>query len=256
MRILDLKSLKELSTEELNLLRKAQQSGTIHISCEAEEMTQVVHKKFKITCYTDFALPCSVLPNEPIRSRENASELRVGILGAPRTEKGRKRFSGIIKSLIEKKRSRQIDTPVTVVTQSVPLRAHPRTVYKSTPLLFAKYTQRAVNVEILWGTQTNEEYRNALFDLDCVLLPYTLERYATSGSGMILDAVNAGIPIVRSAGMAMSSYVAYGNCIDAVSDDDFAHAILDIASKRDQFKIGAQKARAAMSDRMANLPFL
>ncbi|MDB9944214.1 hypothetical protein OAD19_04295 [Octadecabacter sp.] len=254
-RILALSILDDLNASDRDNLHTCQIAGHIHLSCETEEMQSAVREKFDIHCPADFVLPCSVLPGDDVPDRVQGPSFRVGMLGGPRGEKGSFRLPSIVRSIAGQSRKMKDAPKVTLVIQAS-LNFRMRTLSMLVPLLRAKLTPGNPGVEIIWGAQSGEDYRRALFGLDCVLLPYRLDRYATSGSGMVIDAVNAEVPVIRTRGMAMSQRLSFGNGIEATTDEEIATAILEMAAQPAQFKHAAKQARAEMQARAADLPFV
>ncbi|MDB4197524.1 hypothetical protein N9777_04485 [Ascidiaceihabitans sp.] len=254
-RILTLSILDDLSAPNRDALRKCQMDGRIHLSCETEEMQSAVREKFDIHCPSDFVLPCSVLSGDDVPDHVQGVSFRVGMLGGPRGEKGSFRLPSIVRSIAAQS-SKMKDAPKVTLVIQASLKFRMRTLSMLVQLLRAKLTPGNPCVEIIWGTQSGEDYRRALFGLDCVLLPYRLDRYATSGSGVVIDAVNAEVPVIRTRGMAMSQCLSFGNGIEAATDDEFAAAILEMAVQPAQFRQAAKQARDAMQARAADLPFV
>ncbi|WP_417271139.1 hypothetical protein [Celeribacter sp.] len=253
-RVLALTFFETLSTAEIDALRTHQKTGRIHLSCETEEFCEAVRDQFDLVCPADFVLPCNVLPNDSVPDRVPSDTFRVGMLGGPRGEKGSYRVSAIVRSIAAHSRKMQNPSQVTLVVQtSLGLRM--RTLSMLWPLLKAKLSSGNPRIEIIWGAQSKEDFRSTLFGLDCILLPYRLDRYATSGSGMIIDAVNAAIPIIRTRGMAMSKLMSFGNSLAVTTDDEIATAILDMAADPDPFVEAAKHARTALQARVSQLPF-
>lgn len=254
VRILALSHFNVLTTAEIKELRIQQKADRIHLSCETEEMSQAVSDHFDLDCRADFILPCNVLPNDGVPNRAQNGTFRAGMLGGPRSEKGSFRLPAIVR-LIAKK-SREMDDPpkITIVVQAS-LKLQMRTLTMLWHLLRAKLTPGNPQIEIIWGAQSNENYRAALFSLDCVLVPYRLDRYSTSGSGVIIDAVNAAIPIIRTHGMAMSKLMSVGNSIEVTKDDEIAAAILRMAVNPAPFFEATKHARSALQARVNQLPF-
>ena len=253
-RVLALTFFEALTQTEIETLRAQQKAGRIHLSCETEELCEAVRDQFDLVCPADFVLPCNVLPNDSVPDRVPSCTFRAGMLGGPRGEKGSYRVTAIVSSIAAKSRAMDNPPKVTIVVQtSLGLRM--RTLSMLWPLLRAKLTPGNPKIEIIWGAQSSEDYRAALFSLDCVLLPYRLDRYATSGSGMIIDAVNAAIPIIRTRGMAMSKLMSVGNSIEVTTDDEIAEAILKMAADPDPYFETAKHARTALQARVNQLPF-
>lgn len=255
LRIIALGVLYELSEEHRDAVRKFQVDGRIHLSCETEEMQDAVRSQYNIACHCDFILPCNILPDDGVSENLRGASFRVGMLGGQRREKGSLRLGSFVRAIATQ--SRKISSPpkVTLVVQTTPKKKPMRTLITLKILLWAKILPGYPNVEILWGAQSSKDFHSVLCGLDCVLLPYELDRYTTSGSGMIIDAVNAALPVIRTRGMAMAKCLSFGNGIEATSDDEFARAILDMATNPAPYNAATQQARIAMHARYAELPF-
>ena len=253
-RILRVSDIGDLTEPEQNALRDALLKGWIHLSCETESLAQVLQTTFALPAAADFVLPCTVLPGDvPTSIKPKSDTFRVGLLGAPRGEKGSFRLPGIVLALAEQSRALPDAPKITLVVQtSVEPKA--RSLSMAVSLFRARLSPGNPSVEIIWGALTAQDYREQLFGLDAILLPYALNRYATSGSGMILDAVNAGLPVIHTRGMAMQELVSAGNALDATTDAEFAEAILRMAVSPEPFRAAAGQAHLEMLDRIARLP--
>ncbi len=72
---------------------------------------------------------------------------------------------------------------------------------------------------------------------------------------MIIDAVNAAIPLIRTRGMAMSKLMSFGNGVEATTDDEVATAIFEMANDPEPFVAAAKHARSKIQARINQLPF-
>jgi hypothetical protein len=253
-RILRLGDVGDLTEVERGSLRDALHQGWIHLSCETEQLAQAVQAQFGLPAAADFVLPCTVLPGDaaPV-ARRLGGAFCVGLLGAPRGEKGSYRLPGIVRAIAAQSYANRGAPRVTFIVQtSLELRA--RSLTMGISLLRTRLSSRSVEVEIIWGGLSAQDYRQRLFGLDAVLLPYDLHRYATSGSGVILDAVNAGVPVIHTRGMAMQELMSAGNALAASTDAEFAAAILRMAQDPAPYRAAAAEARVSMLDRIARLP--
>jgi hypothetical protein len=253
-RILRLGDVGDLTEVERGALRDALHQGWIHLSCETEQLAQAVQARFDLPAAADFVLPCTILPGDaaPVASRRGGA-FCVGLLGAPRGEKGSYRLPGIARAIAAQRSANSGAPRVTFIVQTS-LEPRARSFTMAISLLRARLSSRSVGIEIVWGGLSAPDYRQRLFDLDAVLLPYDLHRYATSGSGVILDAVNAGVPVIHTRGMAMQELMSAGNAIAASTDTDFADAILRMAHDPAPYRAAAAQARVSMLDRIARLP--
>jgi glycosyltransferase involved in cell wall biosynthesis len=104
---------------------------------------------------------------------------------------------------------------------------------------------KAANVEIVPGYLSDHDLTQLLADADVVILPYRAEGYSTRGSGVGLDSVAHGVPLIVSAGCTLGELVSCGNGLEAESDDDFASAIIKIRDNYPTFIAGAARAQQA-----------
>ena len=68
------------------------------------------------------------------------------------------------------------------------------------------------------------------------VLPYELPEYLHRGSGMVIDAVSLGKPIVYSKGIGMSEFLSCGNAISASSVEEFAQGMFDVLQQPSVFQ--------------------
>jgi hypothetical protein len=67
-------------------------------------------------------------------------------------------------------------------------------------------------VEVLPAPLPSEEYRRRLLDADVLLLPYSRDEYYARSSGVVIEALAAGIPVVVSAGSWLARQIAQPVC--------------------------------------------
>jgi len=115
---------------------------------------------------------------------------------------------------------------------------------------------RAANIEILPGHLSDLELSQLLSEVDVVILPYRPESYRLRGSGVGLDSIAHGVPLVVSAGCALGEFVANGNGLEAETDDDFVTAIVKIRDNYPSYLANAEHMQRASAEWLTDSPLL
>jgi hypothetical protein len=115
---------------------------------------------------------------------------------------------------------------------------------------------RAVVVSPHDNRLSPQEFKRLFASVDAILLPYDASLYNLQGSGVIQDAVAARKPIIYTNGMSMLSFLDHGNGLAAETDQDFAEAIMRVASDPSAFREGTARAAAYLQHAQAANPFL
>ncbi len=90
------------------------------------------------------------------------------------------------------------------------------------------------------------EYYGILADADIVLIPYSARQYRYRSSGVLVEAMGAGKPVVTSAGSWMAAYVPPGQAILFDEPGGIGPAIAEAIDKFDVLSTAAQASRAAV----------
>lgn len=97
-------------------------------------------------------------------------------------------------------------------------------------------------VERLPGAISREAYLDALQSCDVILLPYDPQSYPPErGSGLAVEAVLAGKPIVTTANTFAAQLVTPESGVVATDAASLADGLLHIAANIDRFRAGAQR---------------
>ena len=89
------------------------------------------------------------------------------------------------------------------------------------------------------------EYYQMLSDADVVLIPYSPSRYRERSSGVLVEAMAAGKPVITSRGSWMDSLVSDDHAILFDEPCELHRAIEQMILNYDHYRAGAEKLRAA-----------
>lgn len=221
-------------------------AGRLSLHTETPELHQRLEEHYGLAIAGQFNLPCTIFADEvdyanpPHRSDD---EIKVGVLGRQRAEKGSYRIAGILKHLRQLVLQGNGKQKIRIVYQAVRSKRMRRLMIELADRLSAGRNAN-VTIQYLESGMSKESFRQLLQDVDILLLPYDTKRYRYSGSGIIMDGVFALKPIVHSRGMAMQELLSHGNAESATSDREFAEKILKIASNYDLYKQSTGAAAA------------
>lgn len=91
------------------------------------------------------------------------------------------------------------------------------------------------NIDLRPARLRQDEIDAVYAGADILLMPYDPETYALRGSAVYQEGLAIGRPVVSSMGMGQSDLVLrYGNGLLAMSDDDFAAKIVELAGRSKQ----------------------
>lgn len=103
------------------------------------------------------------------------------------------------------------------------------------------------------GSEGVEGHWRCLEDSHIVLVPYEADRYMNRGSGVCIDAVAHGRPLIVSARCTLEEYLRGGNGLPAESAEEFAKGIAGIADSHAAYaKSSLQLAREFRSRQQAH----
>jgi glycosyltransferase involved in cell wall biosynthesis len=104
-------------------------------------------------------------------------------------------------------------------------------------------------VEYVRRTLSADEYDDLLRSSDCTLLPYRVDPYRVRTSGVLVEAANAGVPVIVTAGTTLEAGLRdYGTGL--LFEDGNAR---DLADKIRAFATDAEKYRARARERIADV---
>ncbi|MCJ9670598.1 MULTISPECIES: hypothetical protein [unclassified Neorhizobium] len=220
---------------------------------ETEELADHLRREFNIPIIGGFYLPCSLPIGEAPEERASNDRFRIGVFGDPRPEKGSSRIPGITTALAQKAAAGPA-TQLEVVVQGGTADFQEHGVYSA----LAEY-QASGGVVVVSPRDNHlspQEFRRLFASVDTILLPYDASVYNLQGSGVLQDAVAARKPIIYTKGMSMMSFLDHGNGVAAETDEDFAEAIMRVASDPTAFREGTARAAAYLQHVLAANPFL
>ena len=147
------------------------------------------------------------LPKRAFREPRPGQPLRIGMLGAPRIEKG----FGQIPQIIEKLAG--LDFPIEMYIQISRATNDPRVKVTNEWLDRYRLGDQAnrVPIHLLEGPVDESIYYSWFDKIDLVLLPYFSNRYLKSTSGVCMEAIYFGIPVVSVTGTW--SYIKFNKTI-------------------------------------------
>lgn len=219
---------------------------------ETEEMARHFGSRFGMNVQGGFYMPCSIgFEKSDANISASKSHFRVGVFGAPRAEKGSHRIANIVRCVAEHEKMNASQS-IEFVLQGSPEDLSETGVYRGLSEFLS--TKDGVVVSNSGDRLSPVEFEKLFRSVDIILLPYDVSVYALQGSGVIQDAVAALKPIVHSKGMSMSSFLNHGNALAAVSDEDFAKAIMEVSRNSAPFVGGAMTASKYFENYMENFP--
>jgi hypothetical protein len=126
------------------------------------------------------------------------------------------------------------------------------------PLLMAQAALEGaapVSVQKLPRNLDERAYRALWANADLGLLLHDPLIYARRGSGVVCDAVVAGVPFVYLEGTTLAEWATDGNARAAAADPEaIADAVIAVAERRDAFRAGAERAARRFAERCPALP--
>lgn len=112
------------------------------------------------------------------------------------------------------------------------------------------------NVKLLPALLSDADYEHVLRDAGVVLLAYDKQRYRARGSGVLVDALIGGRPIIATEGTALARAAAGAASLTGVDAPSFASAIVEMRTHHPRFLAAAQSASAAYRAQLRSGPLL
>lgn len=205
--------------------------------------------------YDENAFATSRLPTmwpdqvESVGDNRSNEYFTVGIFGSPRRDKGKYRLAPIFAAFLKQARAMNIRRSPAMLIQNdgrfdraMRLRAS----------LAAKLRTDIGKVRFLPAEMTSADFISHLRQCDVVLLPYIREAYERRGSGVMVDAVAHGIPVICQSETAMCELIESGNGLAASSDSEFVECLVAMATNPDRYRQAAREAARFASDRRSD----
>lgn len=263
MRVLLDREIAQLTDDERAALKSAVEAGQIVLLTETNSLATHFLERYGLECHeTALCLPCSLLPGQATNLsssvRSKAGPYRVGCLGGWRAEKGIKMLPQIIRHLRDALDAADDAPKVELIIQKPPRRRTFKSIKKWVKHDYPFW--RSVGLPVL-GKRLSLSFRTTklskvdfmatLMSVDVLLVPYCLDDYRHRGSGIILDGVAAGKPIVYTRGMGMSEFLIHGNAEPAIEDPkDYADKVVRIISDIEAYRTAAHQAALELNRRV------
>jgi len=99
-------------------------------------------------------------------------------------------------------------------------------------------------VELMMNPLDHDAYYDHLVDADAVLIPYDPDRYRARSSGVLIEAMSAGKPVITTRGSWMETQVTAENAVLCDDSSKLGPALLEMIQNFSRYEAGA-RARAA-----------
>ena len=221
--------------------------SNVHLYVETPAMQQLLAQASGLpsTIYPYLLAPLPFVP------RTDLSPVRFGYFGGMRNEKGFKRLVPILQKLARLQSPSDPELAVTIHgsdakgTEATDLQS-----------AFAAIATQRLKIEFIAGPLNETDYHEKFTAIDGALLPYTGARYASSGSGIVCEALAMGKVILLSKGLSFGGQCDPSHSIAAADDAEFAQAILDVARNLPRYRLAASKRAASYCEDAKNCQLL
>ena len=248
VRLLEERHFLALDSAERNDLAQAVAEGQVRIVTETRALSELMRENWGIEAAYTMLLPCTLAPEEALAHVPRAGWRQVSFLGGMRNEKGRRELPAIIAQLTKALRARGPEFRTEFAMQA-------RRRHRFWPKSLIYNLRVALGAGMFWGRSPVRvrslpafmdatHFKTELAQSDVMVVPYRVENYKNRGSGIIIDAVMAEVPLVYTQGIGMSELTEFGNGRAADSPEGFAAAIVDLLENPVATKAACQKARA------------
>jgi hypothetical protein len=199
-----------------------------------EEHSQAMRRRFQTA-----PIPVDCALNGPRPERANDATTIV-YLGDARTEKGYTRLPSVayaVNAQLAAGRVRMIVQSNFNVPRGEPGIAAARDFLSTVP-----------NVTILRNPINEKQYNEYLFSADLIVLPYQVDRYISRTSGILAEAICAGVPAIVPQGTWLADQVrrhGAGVVYDGLNPDGPAQATLNALGSLATLKTRAEERRSA-----------
>jgi hypothetical protein len=243
---------------EQNLVGDLLSDNRVSLFTDSEQLTHAYRANFRTEKVV--TLPIPVLPafTSIIRHREN-KVCRIGFLGATRKEKGFGTIPAVIRAVCDAQlhNDKTLNFVVQVNPGAPPMLA---SVIAELEAMVLSPPSPNVRIELLSGPLNSDLYVETLQGLDVMLIPYEVEKYQHSTSGIFAECIVAGVPCVcleRTWAAevifdAQSSGLRIGEVVDSV--EKISTAVLRVLGEHKTYRDGlAQYAEIWKSQNTADV---
>ncbi|MBO6920098.1 MAG: hypothetical protein JJ858_16845 [Rhizobiaceae bacterium] len=259
LRILIPSSIKLLAAGEKDILRKSIHDGTIVLLTETDSLARAFEKDEGLSNAQTLLLPCTFSSDDfydEDGEKEKPQHLfRIGHMGSIRKDKGFTNVPTILSALSKELKTQQPNYRVEYKLGTIWQKIHKPWVLKfETRLLVRSFINKikgiALDVVRLPIMHNLTDFASLFDEVDIIILPYDQKRYLNSGSGIIIDAVMRGKPIVYMKGMGMAEFLHCENAEPAVTPHEFAQKLVMVMRNFEQYSHGARDARKKLQQRL------
>lgn len=218
----------------------------LHLYTEYAACVREVLKHYHSNPFELSRLP-TLWPDEINSEDDSGCDLwfTVGVLGQPRRDKGKYRLGPIFAEFFKQRRKANIQYPLKVLIQN------DRRLHRALRLrasLAAKVRMEIGRVHFAAADMSSQAFVSTMRQCDVILLPYIPDTYQKRGSGIVIDAVAHGIPLVCTTGTAMCELIDCGNGLTASNNEEFVHCLMTVAAGGDRFRLAARDAARRAHD--------
>jgi glycosyltransferase involved in cell wall biosynthesis len=172
--------------------------------------------------YTDaFDVPVGVVPiplaaiRQNRRGHSDGPRIRFGYFGYSKTAKG----FHLLPKAIEICEARGLDAEFVVQVN--------HTAWEPAVIEAERVLERSNRVRLVTGELSSERYYALFRQVDAILLPYDSREYGQRGSGILVEAVSSGYPIVASLGTWGASAILEGKAAGEIFETFDSAALAD-----------------------------
>ena len=182
-----------------------------HFYTDTDELTEQCNL-LGVYSFATLPVPVDPVPASPARQSDI---LTLGYLGDARDEKGFQHLPKLVEAFVPRRGETQRVRFLCQANFNVP-DGEPGSRYARGILM--QYDQTLV--ELVHGPFDSDEYGALLRRMDIVLIPYAAESYSARSSGILMEALAAGLPVLAPAGSWMAR-------IAETSRRGYLHALFD-----------------------------
>ena len=197
-------------------------------------------------CKTPFRLLPVPVDAPPLLKEKPTGVFVVGYLGDSRDEKGFDLLPEVIAEVRRKRPDRSVRFLIQLNLNTLEGDPGARTA------MDALITSQGEDVELVQGPLSPEDYTALLRRTDIVLLPYRPHAYAERSSGILMEAITAGLPTVVTRGAWLEATIENASSLTPAGvvahpeADALADAVIEIADDWSRYAAGARHLRDAL----------
>jgi glycosyltransferase involved in cell wall biosynthesis len=248
----------QLGNEQFGGLLRAVTSastGNTRLYTDSERVAYEFRRDFNVSVTT---LPIPVRLNHSaglLPQSTSTREVTLGFLGSPRTDKGFDHLPSLLEQLPAMIGGRRIVALVQITRTSPDPRVR-KAVARLRELMSQGDDAPGPRVELVEGPAPTEEYFSWFSRASVIVLPYVSEKYASSTSGILVEALLMGVPVIVRGNSWMgdqviearnASHLVVGELFD--TSQGLHDAVERVTMSIDEYRHSAAKYRSVFSAR-------